>query len=65
MKYFICVLGLALVIEGLPYFAFPGKIKEFLAKIPQIQDTTLRIFGLATIMLGLLLIYISRETEGF
>jgi hypothetical protein len=65
MEYFLCVLGLVLVIEGLPYFAFPNKMKEFLAKLPQVPDNTLRILALAAILLGLLLIYVSREAVSF
>jgi hypothetical protein len=33
MKYFLCVLGMVLILEGLPYFAFPEKIKAYLMKI--------------------------------
>ena len=65
MKYFLCVLGLVLVIEGLPYFAFPDKMKEFLSKLPQIPDNTLRILGLVAIFIGLFLIYIARGAVNF
>ena len=57
MKYLICVIGMVLVIEGLPYFAFPSKIKAFLLKLPDIPDNRLRIFGIAAIAAGLVLVY--------
>ena len=57
MKYFICVLGMVFVIEGLPYFTFPDKIKTYLRRLTEIPDTTLRILGAVAVTLGLLLVY--------
>lgn len=57
MKYFICVLGMVLVIEGLPYFTFPGSLKTYLIRLIQIPDTTLRVFGAVAVLAGLALIY--------
>lgn len=57
MKYFICVIGMVLVIEGLPYFAFPSKIKAFLLKLPEVPDNRLRLYGIASITVGLALVY--------
>jgi len=57
MKYFLCVLGLVFIIEGLPYFTFPSQIKIYLFKLTEVSDTTLRILGAAAVTLGLLLVY--------
>jgi uncharacterized protein len=57
LKYFICVIGMVLVIEGLPYFAFPSRIKAFLLKLPEIPDNRLRLYGIAAITVGLALVY--------
>ena len=57
MKYFICVLGMLFVIEGLPYFTFPAQIKTYLFKLVEVPDTTLRILGAAAVIIGLLLVY--------
>jgi uncharacterized protein len=57
MKYFLCVLGMVFVIEGLPYFTFPDKIKIYLLKLTEIPDSSLRIMGAAAVTLGLLLVY--------
>jgi uncharacterized protein YjeT (DUF2065 family) len=57
MKYFLCVLGMVLVVEGLPYFAFPDKIKSYLRKLTDIPDTTLRIMGFAAVIVGIILVY--------
>lgn len=61
MEYFLSVLGLVLIFEGLPYFAFPDKMKRILENLPLIPDSTLRKYGFAAIIFGLLLIYLGRS----
>ncbi len=61
MDFFLCVLGMVFIIEGLPYFAFPDKIKIYLVKVTEIPDTTLRMLGLAAMAAGLLLVYLGRS----
>jgi uncharacterized protein len=61
MDFFLCVLGMVLIIEGMPYFAFPDKVKAYLMKIQEIPDSTLRIIGFASMAAGLLLIYFGRS----
>ena len=45
LKFFLCVIGMVLVLEGLPYFAFPEKIKSVYLKIQEASDANLRMFG--------------------
>jgi uncharacterized protein YjeT (DUF2065 family) len=59
MRYFLSVLGLVLIIEGIPYFAAPDKMKQLMLKLPLIPSTSLRLFGLTAVITGLLLIYLS------
>jgi len=61
MKYFLCVLGMVLVIEGIPYFTFPEKLKIYLNKLTEIPDTTLRIMGAAAMAIGLILVYFGTD----
>ncbi|HJN03050.1 MAG TPA: DUF2065 domain-containing protein [Nitrospinota bacterium] len=61
MYFFFSVLGLVIIIEGLPYFCFPGHIKTIAEKIHEIDDSLLRFFGLALMLTGLLVIYISKK----
>ena len=58
MKYFLCVIGMVMIIEGLPYFAFPEKIKVWLAQMMDMKPAVLRIFGLILMALGLCLVYL-------
>ncbi len=47
MKYFLCVLGMAFIIEGLPYFIFPDKLKIYLLRMTTMPDSTLRFIGIS------------------
>lgn len=60
MRYFLCVIGMVFILEGIPYFAFPEKIKEFLARMSDMPARTLRIMGFVSMLLGLLLVYLGR-----
>ncbi len=61
MKDFLCVLGMVLIIEGLPYFAFPDKLKTYLVRMAGLSDRTLRILGLVLLVAGLGLLYLGRS----
>jgi uncharacterized protein len=60
MKYFLCVIGMVLILEGLPYFVFPVRMKAWVARITAISDGHLRKVGLALMAVGLWLVYIGR-----
>jgi len=60
MKYFLCVIGMVLILEGLPYFAFPARMKAWVARVMAISDGHLRKVGLALMAVGLWLVYMGR-----
>ena len=57
---FIAALGLALIIEGMPYFLGPEAVKRMVIKLTGLPAGVLRGLGLASIGVGLLLIALSR-----
>jgi len=57
LKFFLCVIGMVLVLEGLPYFAFPEKLKSLYLKMLETSDTNLRMVGFLAMVIGLLLVY--------
>ncbi|RLB70598.1 MAG: DUF2065 domain-containing protein [Deltaproteobacteria bacterium] len=61
MKYFMTALGLALVIEGIPYFLFPGGLKQVLAAMQELPEHLLRLFGLVIMLAGLGILYAVRS----
>ena len=60
MKFFLCVLGMVLIVEGLPYFAAPDKMKSWVQMVLTTPSRSLRRLGLALMVLGLGLVYFGR-----
>jgi uncharacterized protein YjeT (DUF2065 family) len=61
MEFFLCVLGMVMIVEGLPYFAAPDKMKYWVQKVVATPDSSLRRLGLVLMMVGLSLIYFGRS----
>ena len=61
MKFFLCVIGMVMIVEGLPYFAFPQKMKSWFNKIIEAPDNTLRKLGFAFMLIGLALVYVGKR----
>jgi uncharacterized protein len=60
MKFFLSVIGMVMIIEGLPYFAVPAKMKTWLQQIQAVSDDTLRRMGLVLMAIGLALTYMGK-----
>lgn len=61
MELLLCVIGMVMVVEGLPYFSFPEKMKDLMRVMEQKDDTTLRIMGATLVILGLAIIFFARR----
>ncbi|MDD9300865.1 MAG: DUF2065 domain-containing protein [Desulfobacter sp.] len=59
MKFFLCVMGMVMMVEGLPYFAFPGKMRQMVSVILGLDDATLRRFGFFMMLAGLGIVYLA------
>ena len=51
-------LALVLVIEGIMPFVNPGRMRRMLIMAAQLDDATLRIIGLTSMVIGVLLLYL-------
>jgi uncharacterized protein YjeT (DUF2065 family) len=51
---------MVMILEGVPYFAFPEKIKPWLQKLMDAPDRTLRGLGFGLMLGGLALVYLGR-----
>ena len=60
MSFFLCVIGMVMIVEGLPYFAFPDKMKPWLQKVMETPEPSLRRLGFGLMMAGLVLVYFGR-----
>jgi uncharacterized protein YjeT (DUF2065 family) len=60
MKFFLCVIGMVLFLEGLPYAAFPDRMKSWIRQLLEMPDATLRILGFVMMASGLVLVTLGR-----
>ncbi|PHR28354.1 MAG: hypothetical protein COA36_06800 [Desulfotalea sp.] len=65
MKLFILLIGLILVLEGLPYVAAPEAMQDWLKKISIMDAGHLRSLGVIAMVVGLSLCFIVQKTTLF
>lgn len=65
MKLFILLVGLVLILEGIPYVAAPEAMQEWLKKLSGINPGHLRSIGLLAMAIGLLIIFAVQKTSLF
>jgi uncharacterized protein YjeT (DUF2065 family) len=61
VEFFLCVVGMVMIVEGLPYFAAPSKIKVWVRKLIELPDASLRVMGFLLMLSGLGLVYLARS----
>ncbi len=60
MTDFLVALGLVFVLEGLVFAGFPEMAKRAMETVSQVPDSTLRVVGIGSAVIGLLLVWIIR-----
>jgi uncharacterized protein YjeT (DUF2065 family) len=56
----LAAIGLFLVFEGIAPFINPGGVKRGLARLLQVRDRELRIAGLGSMLVGVIILFIAR-----
>jgi uncharacterized protein YjeT (DUF2065 family) len=60
MSDFLVALGLLFALEGLTFAAFPGAAKKAMASVMETPDSTLRIVGIVSAVLGVAVVWFVR-----
>lgn len=60
MTDFLAAIGLVFAIEGLIFAAMPGAAKRAMMSVLETPDSTMRVVGLVSAALGVLLIWLVR-----
>ncbi len=63
MKLLITLIGLVLVLEGLPYAAFPEVMQNWLRQLTEMPPRVLRILGIMSVIVGLLICLVTQRTN--
>ena len=61
MELFITLLGLILVVEGLPYVASPEAMQRWLSHLAELPPAQLRSIGLITMASGFAILIFARH----
>ena len=62
MKLLVSLLGVVLVLEGLPYAVFPVPMQKWLRQMTLMPPRVLRVVGILAIAAGFLLCYLAQRT---
>lgn len=65
MKLLILLVGMVLILEGLPYVAAPEAMREWLKKLSEVPTQQLRSFGLIAMGAGLFICWLVQGTSLF
>mgnify|MGYP001177198718 FL=1 len=57
IEIFLGSIGLLLIIEGLLYAVFPNRMKSLIIKMTEISNETLKWGGIASALLGLMIMW--------
>lgn len=61
LAFFLSALGLAFILEGIPYFIWAEKMPKFLETMSRLPVSSLRRLGITAIILGILVIYLGQS----
>jgi len=62
MSFFLCVIGMVMIIEGVPYFAMPHKMKNWIGKVLEMPDSMLQRFGFVLMLVGMAFVYFGKKS---
>ncbi|BHH83284.1 DUF2065 domain-containing protein [Desulforhopalus sp. 52FAK] len=65
MKLLILLIGLILVLEGLPYAAAPEAMQDWLKKLSESDPAQLRKMGVVALITGLCICFVVQKTNFF
>jgi hypothetical protein len=60
VDFLLVVIGVVMIVEGIPWFLAPGGYKRLLLQLLPMGDSMLRVIGLTFMLSGLLLVYLVR-----
>jgi uncharacterized protein len=59
---FFQALGLALILEGIPYFLWAERMPSFFRMLSQMRPAGLRVLGLLFLLSGLLVLFLATRS---
>ena len=60
MSDFLVAIGLVFALEGILFAALPGPVKRAMGHVTETPDQALRLIGIASAVIGVLLVWLVR-----
>ncbi len=57
LKYFLSVIAMVFIVEGIPYFLSPGGIKKWVAVLQDLPESYIRLIGLVFMITGVAILF--------
>jgi uncharacterized protein YjeT (DUF2065 family) len=61
LEFLTVVIGVVLIVEGVPWFLSPRGTKRMLGELFQMSDQSLRGIGLVFMLFGLAIVYLAKH----
>jgi hypothetical protein len=61
MSFILSVIGVVLILEGIPYFASPSKVKDWGLMMQEVEPRILRLMGFVAMCVGLVILYVVKS----
>ncbi|PNU19805.1 DUF2065 domain-containing protein [Geothermobacter hydrogeniphilus] len=58
MSQLLIACGIVMILEGIPWFLSPQRMRHFVAQLASMPDAALRLAAVASMGAGLLLVYL-------
>ncbi len=58
-------MGVVLILEGMPYVAFPESMRGWLKKVSEMKPESLRLLGLLSMSSGLVIVWFVQRSGFF
>lgn len=65
MKILFLLIGMVLIVEGIPYVASPESMRQWLRKISELKAEHLRMLGLVSMSTGLVICWFVQRSGYF
>ena len=65
MKLLVTLIGLVLILEGLPYVASPESMQRWLRQILEMEPAQLRRIGVVAMVMGFVLCFLAQRSALF
>jgi hypothetical protein len=65
MEFLFLLVGVVLILEGMPYVVFPESMRDWLRKLSEMKTEHMRMVGLFSMSIGLIICWLVKRSNYF